>query len=415
MKSVSKGLAVIAAVMTVAWLTGAVLAVSATQSASSSIAASTHSNRPVSSDLAVVVPHSAAAAFVQAPQAPAGATQMSEQVFKNVQVLKGIPVDEFMGTMGVFTAALSLCCGDCHTGAGTSNPKWEDDPPRKRTARAMMLMVQGINRTSFGGRQVVTCWTCHRGQKSPSVTPSLDFAYGEPVVVPPDMLSAAPSGVPTLDQIFNKYIQALGGAARVSALTSYAAKASSIPYGEFGNGDPAEIYARAPNQLAMTTHQREGDVVRTFDGANGWWQLPLTVTPQYALTGSLLEGARFDAAMAFPWRIRDFFTNWRVSFPTTIDGTEVDVVQGNTTTGMIGTLYFDKQSGLLKRMVRYAASPVGRIPTQIDYAEYRPVAGVMMPFKFSWAWVSSREEWTVSEYQPNASIDASRFTKPVTR
>ena len=60
---------------------------------------------------------------------------MSEQAFKNVQLLKGIPVDEFMGTMGVFTTSLSLCCGNCHTGAGTSNPKWEDDPPRKRTAR----------------------------------------------------------------------------------------------------------------------------------------------------------------------------------------------------------------------------------------------------------------------------------------
>ena len=70
-------------------------------------------------------------------QAPAPAVQMSDQVFKNVQVLKGIPVDEFMGTMGLFSAALTVCCGDCHTGAGTSNPKWEDDPPKKRTARRM--------------------------------------------------------------------------------------------------------------------------------------------------------------------------------------------------------------------------------------------------------------------------------------
>ena len=92
---------------------------------------------------------------------------MSEAVFKNIQVLKGIPVDEFMGTMGVFTTSLSLCCGNCHTGAGTSNPKWEDDPPRKRTARAMVPMVQNINKTNFGGRQVVTCWTCHRGQSEP--------------------------------------------------------------------------------------------------------------------------------------------------------------------------------------------------------------------------------------------------------
>jgi hypothetical protein len=186
-------------------------------------------------------------------------------------------------------------------------------------------------------------------------------------------------------------------------------------YGEVGNGDPAEIDARAPNQLAMTTHQREGDVVRAFDGTNAWWQLPLTVTPQYPLTGTLLEGARFEAAMAFPWRVRDFFTNWRVSYPMTVDGRDVDVVQGNTSAGMIGTLYFDKQSGLLKRVIRYANTVVGRIPTQIDYSEYRPVAGVMMPFKFSYAWVSQREEWTLTGYQPNVSIDASKFGKPVNR
>jgi photosynthetic reaction center cytochrome c subunit len=359
---------------------------------------------------------SVALAVSTAAQSQAGSMpQMSEQVFKNVQVLKGVPLDEFMGTMGVFTASLSLCCGDCHTGAGTSNPKWDDDPPRKRTARAMVQMVQGINRTNFGGRQVVTCWTCHRGQKSPSVTPPLDFAYGEPVVVPPDLLPRATSGGPTLDQIFDKYIQALGGLASVNGVTSYSARGRSILYGEVGNGDPADIYARAPNQLAMTTHQREGDVVRVFDGTSAWWQVPLTVTPQYALTGTLLEGARFDAAMAFPWRIRDFFTNWRVSYPTTLDGTQVDVVQGNTSAGMIGTLYFDRQSGLLKRMIRYANTAVGRTPTQIDYSDYRPVAGVMMPFKFSYAWVSLREEWTLTEYQPNVSIDASKFGKPAIR
>src|SRR4030095_5834499 len=104
---------------------------------------------------------SVAAAGGQAPPQP----QMSDQLFKNVQILKGIPVDEFMGTMGLFSAALTVCCGDCHTGAGTSNPQWEDDPPKKRTARRMMQMVAEINRSNFGGRQVVTCWTCHRGSE----------------------------------------------------------------------------------------------------------------------------------------------------------------------------------------------------------------------------------------------------------
>jgi len=338
--------------------------------------------------------------------------QMSEKVFKNVQVLKGITVDEFMGTMGVFTTSLSLCCGNCHTGAGTSNPKWEDDPPRKKTARAMVTMVQNINRQNFGGRQVVTCWTCHRGQLSPSVTPPLDFAYGEAVVNPPDVLARDQNAAKTVDQIWTRFIEAEGGAARVNALKSYTGKGKSLLFGEVGEGNPAEVFAKDDGHYTAIVHQQEGDVVRAFDGMNAWWQLPLTVTPQYPLTATLLEGQRFDAVMAFPWKARTFFNNWRVSFGQTIDGTDVDVIQGSLPSGMIGTLYFDKKTGLLKRYIRYANTMVGRIPTQVDYSDYRDVAGVKMPFRMVLTWTDGRNIIALNEIVPNARVDAARFARP---
>src|SRR5262245_25276787 len=107
-----------------------------------------------------------------------------------------------MGTMGLFSAALSVCCGDCHTGAGTSSPKWEADPPRKQVARRMVQMVNYINRENFGGRQVVTCWTCHRGSQRPSATPPMDMIYGEAILYPLDVLPAAQDNQPGVDQIF---------------------------------------------------------------------------------------------------------------------------------------------------------------------------------------------------------------------
>ena len=339
--------------------------------------------------------------------------QMSDKVFKNVQVLKGITVDEFMGTMGVYTTSLSLCCGNCHVGAGTSNPKWEDDSnPRKRMARTMTTMVQNINKTNFGGRQVVTCWTCHRGQLSPSVTPPLDFAYGEAVVNPPDVLARDANATKTVDQIFAKLIEAEGGQARLNQITSYSGKGKSLLFGEVGEGNPAEIYAKTDGHFATFVHQQEGDVVRAYDGANAWWQLPLTVTPQYPLTATLLEGQKFDAAMAFPWRMRNYFTNWRVSFGQTIEGTDVDVIQGQTAAGMIGTIYFDKKTGLVKRYIRYANTMVGRIPTQVDLGDYRDVNGVKMPFKYNYAWVSERDDWTMTGYEMNVTIDNAKFGRP---
>jgi hypothetical protein len=119
-----------------------------------------------------------------AGQAPADRVPNSEEVFKNVQVLKGIPVDQFMGTMGFFSSSLGLNCTDCHTyDSGGDWAKYADDTPLKRRARTMVTMMQKINADNFGGRQIVTCNTCHRGVTNPNVMPSIDQLYGTP---PPD-------------------------------------------------------------------------------------------------------------------------------------------------------------------------------------------------------------------------------------
>ena len=340
--------------------------------------------------------------------------QMSEVAFKNITVLKGIPVDEFMGTMGLFSAALSFCCKDCHEGAGTSNPHWEADPPRKVVARRMVQMVAKINQDSFNGRQVVTCWTCHRGAQSPANTPPIDTIYGTPTFVPTDVLPAAPAsaGTPPANEILDKYITALGGAANLAKLTSYTAKGTSHLFGEV-NADPTEISAKAPNLLATLVHQREGDMARTYDGRAAWVMLPLTVVGEYSLNASMLDGGKLDAQLSFPGGLKQFFANWRVSYPTSLDGRQVYVVQGSNPSGLVATFYFDKQTGLLNRMVRYATSAVGRVPTQIDLSDYRTVAGVKMPYKWTYGWVSGQEEYTLTELTPNVPVDNAKFNKPV--
>jgi photosynthetic reaction center cytochrome c subunit len=343
-------------------------------------------------------------------------SQMADDIFKNVQVLKGLTVDEFMGTMGLFSAALNVCCGDCHVGAGGSDPQWDKDVPRKVVARKMIAMVNTINKANFGGAQMVTCWTCHRGSGGPATTPSIDSIYSDPVSTPPDVLTQATSGtaVPSADQIFDKYIQALGGADNLAKLTSYTAKGTSTLFGN-EKGDPAEIYAKAPNQLTTIVHQREGDLERVTNGRDAWVVLPLTVVQEYEWTASAREGAKLDGQMAFPGGIKTFLNNWRVSYPTTIDGRDIYVVQGSRSPGFVATFYFDQKTGLLRRLVRYANSAVGRVPTQIDYSDYRPVAGVLLPFKYTFGWVSGREDYVLTEVQPNVPVDASKFAKPVPR
>src|SRR5215472_7384000 len=103
---------------------------------------------------------------------PQAASGTSDQVFKNVRVLKGIPLDDFMGTMGIMCAALGFDCSDCHANAGTVKVDWAADTPKKQMARRMVVMMQSINRDNFSGRQMVTCWSCHHGRDHPATTPT---------------------------------------------------------------------------------------------------------------------------------------------------------------------------------------------------------------------------------------------------
>jgi photosynthetic reaction center cytochrome c subunit len=346
----------------------------------------------------------------QAAQRP----QMVEEVFKNVQVLKGISVDDFMGTMGVMSIALGYCCSDCHTNAGTVLVKWEADTPRKVMARRMAQMVQTINRDNFGGRQTVTCWTCHRGRDRPMVTPTLDFAYGTVNPDRDDVIQQAP-GMPMADQIIDKYIQAIGGAQRVNAITSYAAKGMSTGFGGFGGGGQVEIYAKTPDQRATYIHfpdPERGDSTRTYDGKTGWIATPLAVLRVYELTGGELNGARLDAQLSFPGQFKQVLRNLRVGLPFTIDDKVVDVVQGEGPNGVFATLYFNQQTSLLTRVVRFSPSPIGRVPTQVDYSDYRDVNGVKMPFKFVFSWLDGRDTFELSQIQTNVPVDAGKFGKP---
>ena len=127
---------------------------------------------------------------------------LAEEAFKNVQALRGIPVDDFMATMGVMTSSLAFDCSDCHEGAGTDTVDWAADTPRKVTARRMVAMVTAINKNNFGGRQMVTCYTCHRNRDIPLTTPTMAMLYGEPPFDPDDyFVSAKIPGMPTADQI----------------------------------------------------------------------------------------------------------------------------------------------------------------------------------------------------------------------
>ena len=341
---------------------------------------------------------------------------MADQVFKNIQVLRGLNVDEFMGTMGFISASLNMNCTACH--ATESVERYADDTPMKQTARRMILMVDALNKANFQGRPLVTCYSCHRGADRPKVIPSLAEQYGDP---PPDDPNEIETVGPradasnSADQILDRYIQALGGAQRLNNLTSFVAKGMYEGFDTLKDKVPVEVYAKAPNQRTTIVHLPDGDNIRTFDGRTAWTTSAGTLLPLpvLMLSGGEVDGARLDAELSFPAKIKQALSGWRADFPvTTIDDNEVEVVQGTSAGKTPVKLYFDKKSGLLVRLVRYTTTPIGLNPTQIDYADYREVAGVKMPFRWIVTWTDGQSTIELSSVQANAAVDAGKFARP---
>jgi photosynthetic reaction center cytochrome c subunit len=358
-----------------------------------------------------------------APQAGAAQPpQMSEQAFKNVTVLRGIPVREFMNTMGFFSASLALNCTDCHGGASASDwANYATDTPLKNRARQMIRMVNTINEANFGGRPFVTCYTCHRGSQKPKVIPSLAVQYGEPPPDDPDEVEAFPGArvTATPDQIFDKYLQAIGGAQALGRLTSFTAKGTYEGFDSDFAKVPVDLYAKGPNQRALVVHMVSGDSTTVYDGREAWHAAPRDLSPvaMIPFVGADLVGARVDAQLAFPASIKQLATGWRADFPAvTIDDKPVLVVQG-TTDRVPVKLYFDRASGLLVRQTRFAPTMVGTVPTHVTYSDYRdvPGAGVKIPFTWQMTWVDGQYTVNLESVQPNAPVDAAKFAKPGAR
>src|SRR5215472_1740438 len=145
-------------------------------------------------------------ATAQNAGAPTAEGKTAEQVFKNIQTLKGVPADQVQPTMQFISNSLGVECQFCHV----QNAFEKDDKKTKQTAREMIEMQMAINKANFKGRTEVTCFSCHRGAHDPVGVPII--ADEEPKRPETPNAEAAQAALPSADQIFDKYVQAVGGA-----------------------------------------------------------------------------------------------------------------------------------------------------------------------------------------------------------
>ena len=339
------------------------------------------------------------------PQAPAGAAtpKLAEEQFKNIQALKGIPAEQIIPSMQFIAASLGVECDYCHVHGSME----KDDKKPKVTARKMMAMMMAINKENFEGHREVTCFSCHRGAANPVATPIITDEEAKPAAAEVKKPDEGRPALPAAEQLLDKYVAAVGGADALQKITSRVQKGTLTAFG--GQHFPVEIYSKAPGKRISIMHLQTGESITAFDGKQGWLGVPGRV---HMMSAAENDAARIDADLYFAVHVKPQYEKFRVDAGEKIDGHDTYLVVARKEDQPPLRLYFDQQSGLLLRLVRYAETPLGRNPTQIDYADYRDANGVKVPFRWTLARPGNRFTVQVEDLQQNVPVDDSTFTPP---
>jgi hypothetical protein len=261
-------------------------------------------------------------------------TASAEQ--KNVKLLTGLTDDELRHSMHLMRASLGIYCDHCHVISSDSTDFASDEKPAKKRAREMIQMVTEMNRTNFGGRAVISCYTCHRGStRVMNLVPLPQTAppFPTPVAERPQL--------PETRVVLAKYAAAIGDVSRLSprVLIGEATRSGKTLPIEFRDGDTSPL----AEAFAIPLPAEIGEDSSTF---------------------------RKD-------KVGDRDT-W--------------VVQRGNPFEVYRRFYFDTETGLLLRSVLYTPRPmIGTIPQQTDYEDYRDVSGTKFPFHIR---VSMVDPWS---------------------
>jgi hypothetical protein len=350
-------------------------------------------------------------AWAGAQVSPSNEGKKAEEVYKNIRALRGTPANELNQSMHLMKGAVGLDCMDCHI-----EREWEKDvKPAKEVARAMIVMMNDINTRQFGGKQVVTCNTCHNGRPTPAAIPT--FPVLEPVTAPKPSL-------PSVDQVLARYVQALGGEQALRKVTARAITGTQyIPTGPGGvvpTPAAVERFQKAPNRSVTIYRAPTYAIAEGFDGVTAWSQNQ---------AGRVTEPVTLDASRAA--RAADFYEplNLKREYEQlTVRG--IEKVNGRDAYHVVGvpagdkpeSLYFDTQTGLLLRKRTVLPTPIGDSPFQTDFDDYRDTGGgLKFPFLIHMNPANARTELApeatlrVIKVEDNPAIDDAKFARPASR
>ncbi len=353
-----------------------------------------------------------------------GTEKTAGEAFKNILVLKDIPASELIPSMRYVSAALGVGCDYCHEADHFDG----DDKPTKQRARNMMKMMFAINQDNFNGKREVTCYTCHRGAAKAANIASLSAAAivagasasesvlsaqttRGPESEPGQTLafSKAPSTLmPSVSEILAKYVEAIGGTEAIRK--NHTRMEQGSVEGPRGLHAAIETYRTAPDKAFAIVHRSNGDVTEGVNGEIGWGKRG---------DGKVTEESGDELARSKQWaefypgeRFDKDYERLEVRGTEGVNGHDAYVVMAWWKAGGADQIYFDVQGGLLLRISHRIDSPLGALPLQTDYADYRDVGGLKIPFTVRVTRVDGITTYSWTKMDANVAIEASRYEKP---
>jgi hypothetical protein len=350
--------------------------------------------------------------------------QKAGDFFKNVQILKDIPANLMQPTMQFMEISLGVHCVYCHD---QDNTKRElDVKPTKARAREMLRMVNTINETTFGGRQVVTCYTCHRGATKPVVV----LPHGGGEEMPGGIANQArqrgerpiQGQAPTVDQVLDRHINGIGGAESLAKVTSITGKGTVTNYAHLDEVHqerplpivtPVDFVVKGDKSM-LVQHNANGDAVQTYNAGSGWARAGNGNAND--LRPDVLDVAKLQTAIYNPTMFKQIVTGMQVTGQDVIGNLETTVITGRMTTLPVVKLYFDRESGKLVSVYYQQPSGFCCHAFRMDVGDYTVQGGIQVPARITT--VGVRDSFTVYRFdtlQANAAVDDARFAKPAGR
>jgi photosynthetic reaction center cytochrome c subunit len=339
--------------------------------------------------------------LVAAALAQSSAPKTAGEAYKNIEVLKDVPADQLIPAMQFISASLGVGCEHCHVRGAFE----KDDKDAKKAARKMMQMMSAINQNNFEGHLEVTCNSCHHGELHPASVPAVQAEDTPP---PMHSAEAPPSNLPSGVSLVDKYLQALGAPTDLQKLSTRIEKGKVTMFP--GRDFPVESNYKGSDDFASTIHMPDGDLVTGYNQHGGWQVVP--GRPLHPMSDADIRAAKLDSTFYFPLHIKELFGEFKTVATDKVGDHTVDVVVARQEKQPPAKLYFDTDSGLLLRVLRYDQTPLGRLPAQTDYSDYRAVNGIKIPFERITARPSRRVTVKIDQIEQNIAIDDSKFEMP---